>query len=263
MPNLSNVKFDALYSMFKGEPGTRKSTAALSYPKPIYIFDIDQKIRSLALPAQKWGINLADVDYDPYTDYDGIRKKLEQFQLNCKYKTIVVDSITGEGDAINRQTMRLKSGTTNKEGGEKGMRIGGISVNSLEDYKAEASAFNETVALTKDILNFHNCNIILIAHVIGERNKKDSGDQTHFARIIVTGGKIISAKIPAYCEEVYHFNVESDMDVSKEGKYGLVTAHTGDDFARTALPLDRKIIFGSKPLYSEFIAPAIEKLRGK
>ena len=107
----------------------------------------------------------------------------------------------------------------------------------------------------------HKINIVIIAHVIGERKADSETNSTHFSRIIVTGGKIISAKIPSYCSEVYHFNVDRALDTSKEGDYTCLTSHTGDDFARTSLPLSRKIVFNGEPLYTKFIVPAIEKNR--
>lgn len=254
------AKIDILYALFKGEPGTRKSTAAASFPTPQYWFSVDQKMNAMLLPMKAFGTNLSQVDYDDYSDYNALRTKLENFQTNCKYKTIILDSITSMGDATNRQTIKLKTGSSRKDGSEAGNRVGGIAVNTMEDYKAEASAFQEMIALTKDVHKFHKVNIVLIAHVIGERKATEISGSTHFARIIVTGGKIISAKIPAYCGEVYHFNVESDVDTSKEGQYGLLTSHTGDDFARTALPLDRKILFNNQPLYDRFLLPAINKM---
>ena len=38
------------------------------------------------------------------------------------------------------------------------------------------------------------------------------------------------------------------------------SVNTGFDFARTALPLEQKIVFNDNPLYEKFIAPAIVKL---
>jgi hypothetical protein len=262
MPNLETLDPSILYMLLKGEPGTRKSTAALSLPGPQYWFSFDKKMQSLLLPMRAWNIDPKTIEYDDYNDWSAASKKLEQLQLNCKYKTLIFDSITSIGDATNRQTIKAKSGTTSKDGSEKGLRVGGIPVNSLEDYKAEAAAFNELMAITKDISSYHHCNIVLIAHVIGEK-KEQTSTGTHFARIIVTGGKIISAKIPAYCQEVYHFDITSEMDASKGGKYGLVTEHTGDDFARTSLPLPRRIEFGNNPLYATYLKPAIEQLKNK
>jgi len=256
---MDDLKDDNLFVMLKGEPGTRKSTQALSFPKPQYWFSVDKKMRALKIPMNNWRINPADVQFDDYSDYDAIRVKLEKLQVTCPFRTVVFDSVTSIGDAINRQTIKIKTGTTTKAGGEKGMRIGGINVNSIEDYKAENAAFQEVIALSKDIQSFHKVNIVLIAHVVGER-KLDEGAVTHQARIIITGGKAISGKIPAYCDEVYHFNVESSLDASKEGNYGCLTVHTGADFARTSLPLPAKIMFGNDPLYDKWIKPAIEQL---
>lgn len=258
MPTLESVTQDNLFCMFKGEPGTRKSTQALSFPLPQYWISTDQKMNALRLPARNWGIDMKQVEYDDYSDWSKVEVKLSQLQVNCPYKTVIVDSITSNGDVINLQTKRMKGGTKRQDGSEKGMRIGGIAVNSIEDYKAEASAFQDLIAALKDIHKFHKINIILIAHVIGARKPDENTPATHFARIIVTGGQIISAKIPAYCSEVYHFNIDQNIDISKEGDYGLYTVHTGYDFARTSLELPRKVVFKDKPLYETYLKSAIE-----
>ena len=263
MPTLDTVSQDYLFCLFKGEPGTRKSTAALSFPGPQYWISTDQKMDALITPARAWGLDMKNISYDDYNDWNKPRAKLESFQLNCPFKTIVVDSITSMGDAINRQTIKMKQGTKTADGKNKGGSVGGIAVNSMEDYKAEASAFQELIALLKDIHAFHKVNVILIAHVIGARKPDDANASTHFARIIVTGGQIISAKIPAYCSEVYHFDIEQEMDASKPGHYGILTEHTGNDFARTSLPLPRRINFGGDPLYEKYILPAIQENKKK
>jgi len=254
MPTMEAMKLDSLFTMFKGEPGTRKSTAALSYPGPHYWFDIDEKIGAMTLPMKKFGVKPASINYDTFKDANSIIKKLEQFQLNCPYKTIVMDSVTSAGNKVNRQTLKLKGGEN------KGARVAGIQVNSIEDYKAEAAFFTEMIALLKDIHSFHKVNVILIAHVIGARKENTENNFTHHARIIITGGQQISGMIPVYCTEVYHFNIENDIDVSKGGHYGLFTEHTGNDYARTSLPLGRHIIFDDKPLYETFVKPALDKL---
>ncbi len=256
----AEINIDALYSMFKGEPGTRKSTCALSYPKPLHFFSWDKKMRSLLLPMRHWGINPTEVTYDDYDDWSKARAKLEQLQVNCPYKTIVMDSITSLGDCTLNQTMKLKTGTSRKSGATAGKLIAGIAINELEDFNAESAAILEMVALTKDIHTFHKVNIILIAHVI-QVDYKTVGGETHISRSIVTAAKKTAAKIPAYCEEVYHFNIEKSIDISQGGNYGLLTSHTGDDFARTSLPLDKKIIFGNNPLYGSYVKPAIDKLK--
>jgi hypothetical protein len=259
MPDLSNISFNNLYCLFKGEPGTRKSTAALSFPKPQYWFSFDRKMDGLILPMMAWNVNPKDVQYDDYMDWNPALKKLESFRSTCPYKTIVIDSITSCADAINRQTLRLKSGTNKKDGDAAGKTIAGIPVNSIEDFNAEESALKELVAITKDIAAYHKINVILIAHVIQKDVKNASGQVTHVSRTIVTAGKGIAAKIPAYCSEVYHFNIKGGK-LTGDGKYSLLTQHTGDDFARTSLDLDNEITFDDKELYSGWILPAINKM---
>jgi hypothetical protein len=254
MFTLADINVEVLYALLKGEPGTRKSTQALSFPKPQYWFSWDQKMEALLLPMRHWGINPRDISADDYSDWNKPVAKLQQLQLNCPYKTLVFDSITSCADAINRQTMKTKSAK-----GE-GKVVGGISVNSIEDFNAEDSALRDLIAVTKDIHLFHKVNIVIIAHVTQKERKSDDG-KTHMSRVIMTAGKGIAQKLPAYCGEVYHFNIKTDIDISKGGQYALKTTHTGDDFARTALPLDPEIVFGTEPLYERWLKPAIEKMK--
>lgn len=211
---------------------------------------------------REWKIDPKSVEYDDYDDWTKARIKLETLQVNCKYKTLVFDSITSMADMTLRQTLKAKSGITRQSGASAGRQVAGIAVNEIEDYNAESSAINELIALTKDINSYHKVNIILIAHVVQAEYKTANG-QTHMSRTIVTAGKRVAPKIPAYCGEVYHFNIEQGMKVGAGGQYSLLTEHTGDDFARTALPLDSKIIFGNLPIYQTFIQPATNKLNGE
>lgn len=255
MPTMEGFNPDALFSMFKGEPGTRKSTEALSYPTPQYWVSTDQKMESLVLPMKKWGVRPSDIHYDDYKDWDTPKAYLEKLQVNCSFRTIIIDSVTSIGDNMNRQTIRHKKG----EG--QGKRIGTIYVPGLEEYNAEASAFQDLMAILKDINKFHKVNIILIAHVVGQRKDDDKNKLTHHSRVIITGGDKISGKIASYMTEVYHFDVKSGFAETDEGEYGCFTSHTGNDYARTSLPLERKITFNSEPLYEKWVAPAIKRLK--
>ena len=261
MTTMESVSSDSLYCMFKGEPGTRKSTEALSFPTPQYWFSWDRKMNALLLPMSRWGIDPKQVSFDDYDDWSKARAKLEQLQLNCPFKTVIIDSVTSCTDMILRQTMRMKQGMKRQSGAQAGKSIAGIQVNELEDYGAESSALSELIAITKDIHSFHKVNVILIAHVIQAEYRNTTTNETHISRTIVTASKKVAAKIPAYCGEVYHFNIDRGFDASQGGQYSLLTEHTGDDFARTALPLDKKIIFGGDKLYDKYILPAINSLR--
>lgn len=255
MANLSETDLNALYTMLKGEPGTRKSTCALSYPRPQYWFSTDMKMEALRLPAQRWGINPREIEFDDYKDWDAARSKAERLQTTCPYKTIVIDSITSMGDAMTAQVRKSKR--KNKEGG--GKTIGGIPVSGLEEFNAESAAFVELIAMTKDIHKYHKVHVVLIAHVIGSRKDNDANKLTHHSRIIVTGAEKISGKIASYVTEAYHFNVRPPITEGGDGEYGLLTTHTGNDYARTSLPLENQIMFNNEPLYDRWIAPAIKR----
>ena len=258
---MNDVDFNALYCLFKGEPGTRKSTHALSFPGPQYWFSWDRKMNGIYLPMKKWGIDPKTISYDDYDDWAKPKKKLEMLQVNCPYKTIVIDSVTSMADMTLRQTMKVKYGTTKQSGGAAGKLVAGIAVNEIEDYNAEASALNELISLTKDINIYHNVNVILIAHVVKAEYRDTTKKTTHISRQIVTAGKNVAAKIPAYCGEVYHFNIDQGMVVGQGGAYTVLTEHTGDDFARTALGLPGKIELKEDPLYEKWIRPAIAGMK--
>lgn len=263
MPNMDSTNFNAMVYLFKGEPGTRKSTQAVSFPGPQYWFSWDRKMNSIYLPIKKWGIDPKTISYDDYEDWSKPRIKLEQFQVNCPFKTVVADTITSMSDATLRQTLKLKYGVRRSSGAAAGKLIAGIAVNEIEDYNAEASALNEFIALAKSIVEYHNINFIFIAHVIKAEYRDTTKNVTHVSRQIVTAGKNAAAKFPGYCNEVYHFNIKRGMIEGQGGDYSLLTEHTGDDFARTGLGLDKEIVFGDKPLYDTFIRPAVARITQK
>src|SRR5262245_51927938 len=199
MPTMESINYDSMTYMFKGEPGVRKSTAALSFPTPQFWFSWDCKMASMALPMKKWGIDPKLISFEDYDDWTAPRKKLEQFKVTCPYKTLVFDSLTSMCDMTLRQTVKLKQGVGGKV-------IAGIPVNTIEDYNAESSALQELISLSKDVRTYHKINIILIAHVVQAEYRNTVNNTTHVSRTIVTAGKKVAPKIPGYCHEVYHFN---------------------------------------------------------
>src|SRR5262245_48359488 len=240
MPSMDDMKVEALYCMFKGEPGTRKSTQALSFPGPPFWFSWDRKMDGIKLPMKLW--NIKGVKYEDFDDWTKPRIKLESFLTTCPFKTLVFDSLTSMADMTLRQTVKAKYGTKRQSGAAAGKLIAGIAVNEIEDYNAEAAALQELIALTKDIHVYHKVNIILIAHVAQAEYRDTAKNVTHISRTIVTAAKKVAHKIPAYCGEVYHFNIKKGFVEGQGGDYSLLTEHTGDDFARTALGLPKEIV---------------------
>lgn len=258
MPTMESVSNAVHYTLLKGEPGVRKSTAAITYPKPQYWFSYDQKMNALKLPMKLWSIDPKLIEYDDYYDWDKAVQKLEQLTMICKYKTIVIDSITSCADMMLRQTLKKKIGNTRASGAAAGKNVGGIPVNEIEDYNAEAGGLNELIALTKLIKSNNNVDIILIAHVI-RTDYKDLNGKINVSRTIVTAGKKPAAKIPAYCDEIYHFGYERSPVEGQQGPLIISTQNTGEDYARTTLNLPDVIKLEDDNLYEKHIKPAIDK----
>lgn len=264
MPSMNDISHDYHYSLFKGEPGTWKSSTAVTYPGPQYWFSFDRKMNALSQAIKKFKIDSSQIDYDDYSDWTKARIKLESFISGLtapKYKTYVIDSITTCADAMLSQVLKEKFGKTRASGATAGKTIGGISVNEMEDFNAEAAGLTELLSLTKELCHYRKVDIILIAHVIRVEQKDPSG-KVSIARTLVTAGKKPAAKIPAVCDETYHFNVKPSPIVGQNAKIEIFTTNVGDDFARTTLSLDHTIeLDGEKNFYQQVIKPAIEKMR--
>lgn len=258
MPNMSEVPNDVHFSLFKGEPGTRKSTQAVTYPGPQYWFSFDGKMNALTIPMKLYGIDPKSIHFDDYKDWDACAKKLHEFKLNCPYKTIVIDSITTCADYMLKQVIGKKTGQTRGSGQQAGKSIGGIPVNEIEDFNAEAAGLTQLITDLKDIQKFHKIDVILIAHVI-RKDFKDLQGNIQVTRTLVTAGKGPAAKIPAYCDEAYHFGLRMSADTSKGGDFTILTANAGDDYARTTLELPKQIEIGTGNLYKDYVLPAIQK----
>ena len=256
MPTMESVPNNVHYTLLKGEPATGKSIAALGYPKPQYWLSFDGKMNGLSPLIKKWGYDPKTISYDDYTDWTAARAKLEQLQLNCPFKTVIIDSVTSCADYMLRQTIKQKIGLTRGSGAKAGKSVGGIAVNELEDYNAEAAGLTEMIALTKDINKFHKIDVILIAHVVRTDYKSPDGTM-NISRVLVTAGKKPAAKIPAYCDEIYHFGYERAVIEGQAGPRIVSTLNNGEDYARTTLNLPNTITLNNDNLYEKYILPAI------
>ena len=271
MPTLEILNYDALYSLFKGDPGTWKSSTALTYPLPQYWMSFDRKMRALALPAKRHGIDLSKVHYDDFNTWTMHRANnqpsalavLEKLITNCPYRTIVLDSVTTIADAMLRQILDSKVGQKRKSGESAGKIIGGIDVSEVEDFNAEGAGLNELMALSKDLNQLREVNVILIAHVVRTEQKDLSGNIV-ITRTLVTAGKKPAAKIPAVCDETYQFGLKPALVVGQETNIQVSTVNTSEDYARTVLPLDKLMSLGPEiNFYKTYIQPAIDKMKGK
>jgi len=271
---LEQLNFDALYTLLKGDPGTWKSSSAITYPTPQYWFSFDRKMQALALPAKKHGVDLSKISYDDFSTWtmhrDGNKPSalsiLESLRTNCPYRTIIIDSVTTAADAMLRQILDAKIGTQRNSGAAAGKFIGGIDVSEIEDFNGEAAGINELLALSKDVCERRKVNFILIAHVV-RTEQKDLTGKTSIARSLVTAAKKPAAKIPAVCHETYQFSLKGGQGVIVNQEAVGLQVHTvnnSEDYARTVLPLDKILELGPDiNFYKTYIEPAIEKMKQK
>lgn len=268
---LELLNFDALYTLLKGDPGTWKSSTAVTWPLPQYWMSFDRKMRALALPCKRHSIDLSKIHYDDFNTWTMHRegnqpsalRVLENLVTNCPYRTVIIDSFTLAADAMLRQILDSKIGQKRKGGSDAGKFIGGIDVSEVEDFNAEAAGINELMALTKDLNQRRQVNVIIIAHVVRTEQKDLSGNIT-ITRSLVTASKKPAAKVPAVCDETYQFGLKPALVVGQETNIQVSTVNTSEDYARTVLPLAKTLDLGPDiNFYKTYIEPAIEKMKGK
>ena len=104
MPStLDETNNRGVFALFKGESGSGKSTAALSFPG-VYVLDFDKKMPTIAQKHFKG----KDIHYDTFTEINPMIRKLESFKDECPYETIVADSLTSLCDLSIRTIGKLK-----------------------------------------------------------------------------------------------------------------------------------------------------------
>jgi len=246
---------DVFHTIIKGENGTGKSIAAISYAisGPTYVFDFEDRMRSVANYYRR--INrpeiLNNVEYDTYFSFAKLRKKFQLIEQNPKgLKNVVMDSLTSFTDRALSNTKEFKQDSQAESGNKAGRTIGEFRVNTLDDFSAESAAIQEFIVEHALILKSMKINFILTAHVIKVREENDDG-KTHIARYLMTGGKKAGQKVPGYYDEMYHTNIKPGMSADSKPSYTIRTRHSGNDTAKTSMSLPLNIDFTDKVFFEE------------
>jgi|TARA_Y100000310_G_C20703439_1_gene832232 hypothetical protein len=251
MPKASNVPLlDRFFGLFTGDPGTGKSMAAQTFPRPIYLFDIDGRIKSSVNHFRADPELLADIDFDQFRSFEKFCVKLEALENRCPYKTVIIDSITTLAQLIFRDVLRQKGGghilrevarnakrsQVNDEKGEGARRVGGIMIAGFEEYKVENSAFIEILDLAKYAIKAH---VIFTGHTTDRTVMPEKKGDDTTRRALLTAGKQVAAMIPVSFDEVWYFDTLGDISGNHE--YVFHTKPTGPDFAKTSMPIPPRI----------------------
>ena len=255
MPNAKDLQQSASFcGLFVGKSGTRKSSVAASFPKPMYSFDFDGRIQALR------GM---DIDYDQYPRTAGWIKAERKFESllqeakngKLKYKTIHVASITTILDFfLWEATTHYEKETTG------GLRInrphnsGSKLLRDTPHYKFVHSALDDL--LYEYILPLGMVtNVIVEAHEVTEyeKNGDAKGDK-------VLATPAISERLPTIFNETWQFKFKKSYKEGETDDYRIWFRNR--DLAKTThreLPDSMKITNRENVFYDEMFLPLISK----
>lgn len=200
--------------LFLGRSGGGKTTALLSFPKPMLVLDMDGRIRGGL--ANDW-IESKGITYESYPprmkatnvftkldkDLEGIYMMTQSGQ--CPYKTVVLDSITMEAISLLLDAIPLTH--TNASGKDSGRKLGTLMMAGPQDYGYQSTAILQTMAFLRSL---PIPNIIVTAHV-SNRYGKDPSDENKYAPNIIVGEQLnltdkLAESIPTNFDHIFRFS---------------------------------------------------------
>lgn len=242
---LSEIDVHApVMGIFKGESGTGKTIAACSFPQPLKVWSLDDRMKSAAMYLREHNHPVDQIEVQAYGADDFVRfidtfgEAAEQFSGEATFrsgepfKTFVLDGLTSLGTMILTYCMSIRG--VHKSGKERQKGI--IRLPEIEDFMGESNALEKILSYARQINE--RAHFIMTAHVVISKMFDIESKQYKESRSLLTGGAKVAAKVPIYFDEIWHF--EADTEFSEEGGnsvYKARTQHAGRDFARTALPL--------------------------
>lgn len=260
MPKSTQDPIDpkGLFALFKGESGTGKSVAALSFPTP-YVIDFDMKMPSISnkhFPRK-------DVYYDHPEDIFKASELISELSDNCPYETVILDTITSLTQCVMKSVADVKNEPTPELLGRmkaaKGKAIGkAIEMLGYDYYNGETRFVKWILDELKSLWAApgNPKHVIVIAHVLAYKTEDIRTKLVTEHRSIVTAGKQIAAYIPAQFDDMYHFyrsrpEVGSDSQVNG---VAVITESIGDDSAKSSYKLPGIMdVSGNKSFYDEFM----------
>lgn len=255
MPTLNDLKpTENFVALVVGKPGSGKTSAIASFASkdnPMYIFDIDHRIRGIQGSKEWLGEDAYNnITFDQYDTRDGFRSIEKQFMVfaerydkrQLEYKNIVLESVgsLSEMFLVDSQTMKgLKPGTDFsklKDSQKTGARIvGQINFPTPDDYNYGKRAFH--ILFYHYFTHFTKCNIFLSGWT-ADRWIKDPNADSPYAPQIVSGTQLlatnkIASELPGYFDHVWEFDKQETGSAKSPIKY-LVKFRSG--MAKTSIP---------------------------
>ena len=197
--------------LFKGTTGTGKTVAAWGKEfRPVYTFDMENRAEGAIDYYKRLDGHVKDCEYDVFPmgmSWNTLDQRMEELMRSCPYKTIHVATLTAYVHYILKHLIQTKGLEKAADGRTKGKSIGGIPVNTLEDYNAEDAGIIFELLSFLQIMKSQGVNVILEAHITPYEVKDGTGNEMSMKTVfqILTKGKKGPAQIPGYFNEVYLF----------------------------------------------------------
>lgn len=266
MPTLSDVTLsENLVLMAVGKGGSGKSTALGTFPKPMYIFDIDQRIKGMLGSNILTPEDMKQIDFDFYDTKDGFKKIEDKFiyfsqlydRRELKYKTIIIESADQLFEMLLIDAFKLKTQnklvSTLKDADKKGTNIlGQVQIPTPDEYKYVYACFR--TLFYQYFKYFRKCNMILSAGTTPVW-AKDPNNENKYAPEIVIGRRIYAPQgladlLPRMFDEIYEFCKE-ETGASKNPLQYRVQFRS--DLAKTCFKsLPNDMILTDKNFYEEW-----------
>ncbi len=199
-----------------GSFGSGKTTFGLTFPKPLLIFDVDDRKEQYA--------GMEGVEFITYKDtgkraqqYRKLIKDLRKYQDTEKYKTVMLDTATS--------TLRLMK---NEILGLKGTGSGATEGLSLPQWGTVTERFEKIF----DILRGYDCHMIVNSH---DHTVKDeiTGEIKVLTMIV---GRKLPEKAGVWFDEIYYCFTKKNRK-TKQLEYKIRTQRHRNTPARTSLNL--------------------------
>lgn len=207
-----------------GKPGGGKTTFALSFPKPIYVFDFDN-----GLPEETiYGVT-SDLYYDfdirniplPELAYSKFQKKwMEILTGKSKYATVILDTFTGYQDAIGNYIRKMNNWT------------GEIPANMTLKYYGGMSEYS--IKLANDMRMLKGTNIVVTAY---EQLIKDEVSGDVLSGPAMAGNKGVPKIIGSF-SDMFYFSSKNAQ--GKGMKFETYVMQYGRYDAKTRLSITDK-----------------------
>lgn len=241
-------------ALFVGGPGGGKSLALASLPRPLYIFDLDGRIKSI-ISYYRDDLEGIEADYFGPFDYNKFCDKYEEVtdESKSRYASVGVDSLTAFARMSLEYSLSLR-------GADKGKKKGRVNIVDIDDYNAEDQMVSDLFNIARALSRI---NIVITAHLL---------DNFQGQRTLLSGAKRIRTEALAYFDEVWQFY--PDTTFSGAPAYMCTTRPMKQDPGKTAMDLppiwnwtgSRKFYDGVQELLQgktpeHFIIPAEKKVK--